>query len=123
MLDTNTTIALMVVVGLAMLVPALVLFVSPKLGPSKHTETKLEPYESGIRPKFSVGTARERFSVKFYLVAILFVIFDIEAVFLYPWAVNFKALGLFGLVEMMVFLGILFSGYIYIVKRGALKWE
>lgn len=123
MLDTNTTIALMVVVGLAMLVPALVLFISPKLGPSKHTETKLEPYEAGIRPKFSIGTARERFSVKFYLVAILFVIFDIEAVFLYPWAVSFRELGMFGLVEMMVFLGILFSGYIYIVKRGALKWE
>lgn len=123
MLDTNTTIALMVVLGLAMLVPALVLFVSPKLGPSKSSAAKLEPYEAGIPEKSWVGTARERFSVKFYLIAILFVIFDIEAVFLYPWAVNFKALGLFGLVEMMVFLGILFSGYIYIVKRGALKWE
>ncbi len=123
MLDTNTTIALMVVLGIAMLVPALVLFVSPKLGPQRPTETKLAPYESGVPVASRVGTARERFSIKFYLVAIMFVIFDIEAVFLYPWAVNFKALGLFGLVEMLIFLGILFSGYIYIVKRGALKWE
>ncbi len=123
MIDTNTTIALMVVLGIAMLVPALVLFLSPMLGPNKPLETKLEPYESGVPSKFTVGTARERFSIKFYLIAIMFVIFDIEAVFLYPWAVNFKFLGLFGLIEMMVFLGILFSGYIYIVKRGALKWE
>lgn len=123
MLDTNTTIALMVVLGIAMLIPALILFLSPKLGPNKPGETKLEPYEAGIPNRFTLGSARERFSIKFYLVAIMFVIFDIEAVFLYPWAVNFRELGLFGLVEMMVFLGILFSGYIYIVKRGALKWE
>lgn len=123
MLDTNTTIALLVVLAIAMAVPLLVLFLSPRLGPSRHVETKLEPYESGIRPQFTIGSARERFSVKFYLIAIMFVIFDIEAVFLYPWAVNFKVLGLFGLVEMGIFLAILFSGYIYIVKRGALKWE
>jgi NADH-quinone oxidoreductase subunit A len=70
-----------------------------------------------------VRTARERFSVKFYLVAMLFIIFDIEIVFMYPWAVMFRQLGWFGFVEMMVFIGILLVGYVYILRKGALRWD
>jgi NADH-quinone oxidoreductase subunit A len=90
------------------------------LGPRHPTEEKLSTYESGMEP---VRTARERFSVKFYLVAMLFIIFDIEIVFMYPWAVKFRELGWFGFVEMMVFIGILLVGYLYILKKGALRWH
>ncbi len=81
---------------------------------------KATPYESGMEPK---GDARERFSVKFYLVAILFILFDIEVVFLYPWAVQLKQLGRFGLIEMGIFLLILMVGYFYIRGSGALDWD
>src|SRR6266702_4297141 len=93
---------------------------SSLIGPKKPSALKLSPYESGCEP---VGTARERFSIKFYLIAMLFILFDIEAVFLYPWAILYKKLGLFGLVEMGVFIVILFVGYIYVWKKGALEWE
>jgi NADH-quinone oxidoreductase subunit A len=81
--------------------------------------TKLMPYECGIDP---VDNARGRYTVRYYIIAILFVVFDVETIFLFPWAVKFKALGLFGLVEMLVFLGILIVGYIWIWKKGALEW-
>jgi NADH-quinone oxidoreductase subunit A len=90
------------------------------LGPRQPNPEKLSPYECGIVP---VGTARERFSVKFYLVAMFFIIFDMEIVFLYPWAVVFKQLKLFGLIEMGVFLLILLVGYFYIWKKGGLEWD
>jgi NADH-quinone oxidoreductase subunit A len=90
------------------------------LGPRKPNPEKLSPYECGIVP---VGTARERFSVKFYLVAMLFIVFDMEIVFLYPWAVVFKQLKIFGLVEMGVFLLILLVGYFYAWTKGGLEWE
>jgi NADH-quinone oxidoreductase subunit A len=90
------------------------------IGPRRPTEEKLSTYESGMEP---VRSARERFSVKFYLVAMLFIIFDIEIVFMYPWAVKFRELGMFGFVEMMVFIGILLLGYLYILKKGALRWD
>ena len=70
-----------------------------------------------------VGSARERFSVKFYIIAMLFIVFDIEVVFMYPWAVMFKKLGLFGFIEMGVFILILLVGYAYVWKKGALEWE
>ncbi|MCK9173052.1 NADH-quinone oxidoreductase subunit A [Desulfuromonas thiophila] len=89
-------------------------------GPKKPSAVKLAPYECGM-PLF--GTARERFSVKFYIVAMLFILFDIEAVFLYPWAVVFKRLGMFGFIEMGVFILILLVGYVYVWKKGALEWE
>lgn len=89
-------------------------------GPKKPTEEKLSTYESGMEP---VKTAHERFSVKFFLVAMLFIIFDIEVVFLYPWAVVYRELGLFGFIEMFVFLFILLLGYFYIWKKGALRWD
>jgi NADH-quinone oxidoreductase subunit A len=90
------------------------------IGPKKPNDEKLSTYESGMEP---VKSARERFSVKFYLVAMLFIVFDIEIVFMYPWAVKFKQLGLFGFVEMIVFIAILLVGYLYIWKKGALKWD
>ncbi|HET7840246.1 MAG TPA: NADH-quinone oxidoreductase subunit A [Terriglobia bacterium] len=80
---------------------------------------KLMPYECGITPE---SDARGRYTVRFYIIAILFVIFDVETIFLFPWAVQFRMLGLFGLIEMLVFLGILIVGYIWLWKRGALEW-
>jgi len=91
-------------------------FVRPT--PVQSAEKRM-PYECGITPE---SDSRGRYTVRFYIVAILFVIFDVETVFLYPWAVQYQVLGLFGLVEMLVFLGILIVGYIWIWKRGGLEW-
>jgi NADH-quinone oxidoreductase subunit A len=88
--------------------------------PQRRTPRKLEPYECGAEP---IGTARQRFDVKFYLVAVLFILFDIEAVFLYPWAVAFRQLGLYALIEMVLFIGILLVGYVYLIKKRALDWN
>ena len=90
------------------------------LGKRKITPQKMTPYECGMDP---VGQARNPFSVKFYIVAMLFIIFDIEAVFIYPWAVIFRDLKIFGLVEMAVFVAILLVGFIYVWKKGALEWD
>lgn len=94
------------------------------LGPKKPTAIKSMPYECGITP---VGSARERFPIKFYLIAMLFIVFDIETVFLYPWAVTYREQGvsmkLFYFFEMAVFVAILFVGYFYILGKGALDWE
>ncbi len=95
------------------------LLLSSVLGPRRPSKEKLSTYECGIDP---IGTARERFPVKFYLVAMLFIIFDIEIVFLYPWAVVLGNLKLFGLVEMVFFLGILLIGLLYVWKKGGLEW-
>jgi NADH-quinone oxidoreductase subunit A len=88
--------------------------------PKRPYAQKLSPYESGNPP---VGEPRYRFSVKFYVVAMLFVVFDVEAVFLYPWAVAYDKLGMFGFIEMMLFIFILLVGYIYVWKKGAFEWE
>jgi len=89
------------------------------IGPRHPSEEKLSTYESGMEP---VKTARERFSVKFYMVAMLFIVFDIEVVFMYPWAVVFRQLGVFGLIEMLVFIIVLLVGLLYVVRKGALQW-
>ena len=101
-------------------------FISQFIGQRKHTRTKMMPYECGKDP---VGSARERFSVKFYLIAMIFILFDIEVIFLVPWAGVFKTLATpaYGLrtlvyVEMMVFVALLLVGYIYVVKKGAFDW-
>ena len=88
--------------------------------PKRPYHLKLTPYESGNPP---IGEPRYRFSVRFYIIAMLFVIFDVEAVFLYPWAVAYDKLGLYGFVEMFIFLFILIIGYIYAWKKGAFTWE
>ncbi len=90
------------------------------LGPKRKTTVKDDAFECGIP---SIGDARSPFSIKYFLVAILFVLFDVEVIFMYPWAVNFKKLGLMGLLEMFTFMAVLFIGLMYIFKKGALKWE
>ena len=106
--------------GLAGAVVLGLLFVAQNVGPKSPNPVKAEPFESGNPPR---GDARIRFSVRFYLVAMLFLIFDLEVVFLYPWAILFRQLGLFGLIEMGIFLGILLIGFIYAWKKGALEWD
>ena len=88
--------------------------------PRRGSARKIQPYECGAEP---VGNARQRFEIKFYLVAVLFILFDIEAVFLYPWAVAFRQLGLYGLVEMILFVVILLVGYLYLLQKRALDWN
>ena len=95
--------------------------VAARLSPRKWTRAKLDPYECGIVPEEG-SEGSERFPIKFYLVAMLFIIFDIETVFLYPWAVAFKELKMFGLIEMGVFVVMLVTAYVYVWKRGGLEW-
>jgi NADH-quinone oxidoreductase subunit A len=111
---------LLVIFALAAVVVLALLLIASKLGPKSTNPAKAEPFESGNPPR---GDARHRFSVKFYLVAMLFLIFDLEVVFLYPWAIYFRQLGIFGLVQMGIFLFILTVGYIYVWKKGALEWD
>jgi len=94
--------------------------VSTLIGRHKRTREKDQPYECGIRP---TGDAREPISVQFYMVALVFILFDIEAIFLYPWALVYKDLGWFGFVEMVLYIIILLAGYIYLWKKGALDWN
>lgn len=109
-----------VLVILATGLGGIILLISRFLGPHREQTRRMSPYESGIVAQVS---AHMRFPVKFYLVAMLFIVFDIEAVFFYPWAVTFRQLRLFGFVEMLVFIAILLVGYFYLVKKGALEWE
>jgi len=90
------------------------------LGPLRKTKVKLESFECGIEP---LGNARVPFAIKYFLVAILFVLFDVEVIFMYPWAVLFKELGKTGLIEMVIFIACLLVGFFYIIKRKALEWE
>jgi NADH-quinone oxidoreductase subunit A len=112
-------IPILIFLVVAALVPLLALGVGRLLRPFRPLQNKLAPYECGIEP---TGDARERFSVRFYIIAILFVIFDVETIFLFPWAVIYGRLALFGFVEMLIFLGILIIGYFYAWKKGALEW-
>src|SRR5262249_35599431 len=111
-------------IGLALLLAALLpvglSLAATLLGPRRPSWVKGEPFECGSE---STGSARERFAVKFYVVALLFIVFDGGTGVLYPWAVNFKALGWFGYAEMLVFAATLVAGLIYIWKKGALNWE
>ncbi len=96
------------------------MFATHKLGPKRSTKDKLTPFESGIEV---IGNARTPVSIKYFLVAILFVLFDVEVIFMYPWAVNFRDLGSDGMIEMFVFMGTLLLGFIYIIKKKALDWD
>ncbi|WP_367756613.1 NADH-quinone oxidoreductase subunit A [Flavobacterium sp. WC2430] len=96
------------------------IIVSGKLGPKRKSEIKDKNFECGVE---SVGNARIPFSVKYFLVAILFVLFDVEVIFLYPWAINFKELGMEGMVKMVIFMLLLLVGFFYIIKKKALVWE
>ena len=96
------------------------IIISGKLGPKRSSKIKDENFECGIE---SQGNARIPFNIKYFLVAILFVLFDVEVIFMYPWAVNFKELKMTGFIEMVVFMALLLVGFFYIKKKGALKWE
>jgi NADH-quinone oxidoreductase subunit A len=113
-------VPILILVGLAALFAGGSIVLSALVGPRRPTPEKLAPYECGVEP---VGTARNPFSVKFYLVAMLFIIFDMEIVFLYPWAVVYRQLGVFGLVSMGTFLLILLVGFFYVWKKGGLEWD
>jgi NADH-quinone oxidoreductase subunit A len=102
---------------------ALTMVVTHWLGPKRKTKVKLESFECGIESK---GNARQAFPIKYFLVAILFVLFDVEVIFMYPWAVNFRefnAAGLAGFMEMLLFMALLLVGFFYIIKKKALEWE
>jgi NADH-quinone oxidoreductase subunit A len=109
-----------VLVGLAIGVTVLITVLSRLFGPFRPTTRKTAPYESGMKP---IGPANRRYSVKFYLIAVLFILFDIEVIFFLPWAVVFRDLALYGLITMGIFVAILTIGLIYEWKMGALEWE
>ncbi len=113
-----TAIFIQFIVAMGFVVTTMV--VSHMAGPKRKTSDKLEVFECGID---SEGNARMPFSIRYFLTAILFVMFDVEVIFMYPWAVNFRALGATGFYEMLLFAGTLLLGFVYIWKKGALKWE
>jgi NADH-quinone oxidoreductase subunit A len=117
-LDNYGPLLLMFLIAAAL--SGAILLASNFIGRHKQTREKDQPYECGIRP---TGDAREPFSVQFYMVALLFILFDIEAIFLYPWALVYRKLAVFGFVEMLLYIVILLAGYLYLWKKGALDWN
>ena len=111
-------IALMFILAVGFVI--FIMIATHTLGPKRMSKTKLESFECGIETK---GNARIPFNIKYFLVAILFVLFDVEVIFMYPWAVNFKELKMTGFIEMVIFIVLLMVGFFYIKKKGALKWE
>jgi NADH-quinone oxidoreductase subunit A len=111
---------LAVLIPLAVLVPVLLRLIQKLLSPHRPNPDKLSVYECGAPP---LGSAHQRVPIKFYVVAVLFLLFDIETIFLFPWAVLYRRLGMFGMVEMGIFLGVLVLGLIYVWRKGALEWE
>ncbi|HOZ91286.1 MAG TPA: NADH-quinone oxidoreductase subunit A [Bacteroidia bacterium] len=111
-------IAIMFIVAMGFVLTTI--FVTHLLGPKRKSEIKLDTFECGIESK---DNARLPFSIKYFLIAILFVLFDIEVIFMYPWAVSFLKLGMVGFLEMLLFLALLLIGFIYVIRKGALKWE
>jgi NADH-quinone oxidoreductase subunit A len=120
-MELTEYLPIVILATLALAFAVLSLSASALLRPHKPTPAKLAPYECGIVPeRLPKG---ERFSVKFYVVAMLFIIFDVETIFLFPWAVAFRQLGLFGLVEMAVFIALVFVAYVYVWRKGGLDWQ
>ncbi len=117
-------IPIFIIMAIAVIFAVVNVNLSSLLGPKRPSREKLSTYESGVEP---VGTAHDRFSIKFYMVAVLFILFDIEVVFLFPWAVSFMNLDsvrmVYSFISAMVFIVILLVGYIYIIRKGALKWD
>jgi len=118
MLTPYVPIAILLILSTALAI--LVVAIGHLFGPRRPTERKSLPYESGMIP---IGPGTRRMPVRFYMVAVLFILFDIEVVFFLPWAIVFRKLGLFGLIEMFVFVAVLLVGYAYAWKKGALEWE
>jgi NADH-quinone oxidoreductase subunit A len=121
---TDANLMNYVPIGLMFLLAAgfvsLTMAVTHWLGPKRKTKVKLESFECGIEPR---GNARAPFPIRYFLVAILFVLFDVEVIFMYPWAVNFKEFGVTGFLQMMVFIFLLLVGFFYIIKKKALEWK
>ncbi|MBC6988066.1 MULTISPECIES: NADH-quinone oxidoreductase subunit A [Hymenobacter] len=105
--------------GLAIAFVAFSMITSHLIGPKRSSKVKDESFECGIE---SVGNARTPISVKYFLTAILFVLFDVEVIFMYPWAVNFRQLGTEGFIQMIIFMALLMAGFFYVIKKGILKW-
>jgi NADH-quinone oxidoreductase subunit A len=116
----ETWFPVLIQIVIAIAVAGAMIGLSALLGRKVHDPVKMMPYESGMQP---VGNARERFSVKFYLVAMVFILFDIEAIFLYPWAVVYRELKLFAFFEMLLFIVLVLCGFFYIWKKGVLDWS
>jgi len=112
-------IPIFIFLAIAIAFPTVTIIAAKLIRPSAPSAIKLEAYECGIK---AASDSRGRYTVRFYIIAILFVIFDVETIFLFPWAIRYKALGWFGVAEMVVFLAILIVGYIWAYKKGALEW-
>ena len=113
-------IAIALMIGLATVIALIAIGLGYLFGPRKESEAKAMPYESGMTP---YGEGTRRMPVRYYLIAVLFILFDIEVIFFLPWAITFRELGWFGLIEMVIFIVILLVGYVYAWKKGALEWE
>ena len=113
-------IAIAVMIAIATLIAFIAIGLGELFGPKKSSEAKSMPYESGMNP---YGEGTRRMPVRFYLIAVLFILFDIEVVFFLPWAIVFRDLHIFGLIEMVIFIIVLLIGYVYAWKKGALEWE
>lgn len=116
----NEYLPIAVLLGTSLVIAVIAIGLGTLLGPRKPSARKGAPYESGMRP---YGDGQRRVNVRFYLIAVLFILFDIEIIFLLPWAVVLRRLGIFGLIEMALFIVILMVGYVYAWKKGALEWE
>lgn len=112
-------IPIFIFMAIVLILIPLTLGIAKLVRPEKPEKVKLMAYECGVDP---IGDSRQRYTVRFYIVAILFVIFDVETIFLFPWAVLYKSLAWFGFIEMMIFLAILIVGYVWVWKKGALEW-
>ena len=113
-------VAIAVMVALATIIALIAIGLGTLFGPKKESEAKAMPYESGMNP---YGEGTRRMPIRFYLIAVLFILFDIEVVFFLPWAIVFRQLGVFGFIEMIIFIDNLLVGYVYAWKKGALDWE
>ncbi len=113
-------VAIALMVALATIIALIAIGLGTLFGPKKASEAKSMPYESGMNP---YGEGTRRMPIRFYLIAVLFILFDIEVVFFLPWAIVFRQLGVFGLIEMIIFIVILLVGYVYAWRKGALEWE
>lgn len=113
-------IPLFIQLGLALGFIVVTMLVTHNIGPKRHSVKKDDPFECGIPTQ---GDARAPISIKYFLIAILFVLFDVEVIFLYPWAVNFLKLGTTGFIQMILFMGLLLAGFYYVIRKGVLKWE
>lgn len=115
----ETYIPILIFLGVAAAFPVVTLILARVVRPATYVRAKSEAYECGVETE---GEPRRRYSVKYYVIAVLFVVFDVETIFLFPWAVKYRVLGLFGFIEMAIFLAILVLGYLYVWRKGALEW-